>query len=288
MDHKYFDKWEFKQALDLIEINPLESKRLFEIYLEKYPEDYCCYTYYCSVLICLGEFEAAQKVFDYVEKIFITHKNFRSPQKMKFFEQNIKFNKIKLLIYNKKFNELYDFLCSCPRDFIDELFYGVLFYTKKQLGLLDPNRREGNSYLFKQIVRYEEKDFLEHIKKHLADYNMLEDKRNSSIFSPDFPIYDVIEEIKKYIPSNNRTCPGFLENIYIFKYDNCGREDNRLVDYFKVICFHDTKEFITMCPASKCENLPYVDLNYLVTNKENIKVKQLSQIEKFNKRFGKR
>jgi len=290
MEHKYYDRWEFKQALDLIEINPLESKRLFEIYLQKYPEDYSAYTYYCSALVCLGEFEEAKKVFDYVEKIFIKYKKFREPQKMKFFEQNILYNKIKLLIYEKRYEELYEVLNSCPKDFITDLFYGVFFYCKKQLGLLDPNRREPNSYLFKQIVRYEEKDFLEHIKKHLADYNMLEDKRNSSIFVPDFPIYEVIEEIKKYIPSNSRTYPGFLENVYTFKYDGCGREDNRLVDYFKVICFHDTQEFITICPvaAPKCENLPYIDLNYLVNNKENVKVKQLSQIEKFNKKFGRK
>lgn len=269
MEHKYYDKWEFIQALDLFENNPLESKRLFEIYLLKYPKDYSAYTYYCSTLVCLGEFEKAEKELNYVEKIFIHHKHFIDQQKIESFEQKILFIKIKLLTYTKRYEELYKVLCNCPKEYMKPIF----FYCKKQIGLLDLNRRGPNSYLFRQINNYSEKDFLEHIQKHLADYNMLEDKRNSNIFVPDFPLYKVIEEIKKYIPSNNRTYPGFFENVYIFKYNGCGREDNKLVDYFKVICLHDTQEFITMCPVSKCENLPYIDLNYLVTNKEDVKIK---------------
>lgn len=288
MEHKYFNKWEFMQALNLIETNPLESRKLFEIYLKEYPEDYSAYTYYSSVLACLGELEEAEKIFNYVEKIYVKYKYFRDAQKMKLFEQDIFYSKIKLLMYKKKYQEAYEFLCNCPKNLVTEEFAPTFFFCKKQLGLLDPNRRRPNSYLFRQIVQYDETDFLDHIQKHLADYNILEDKRNASIFVPNFPINEVIEEIKKHIPSKNRLYAGFIDNVYYFKYDGCGRENNRLVDYFKVICFHDTQEFITMCPSSKCENMPYTDLNYMITNTENAKVKQLSQIEKFNKRFGRK
>lgn len=290
MEHEYYDKYEFINALDTSESNPLEAKKLFEEYLEKYPEDYSAYTFYCSILVTLGQFKEAEKILDYIEKTAVKLKIFRQPEKVKLFKQSIIYAKVKLLQYEKRFEELYELLSSFPKQAIDEMYISTLFYCKKQLGLLDSNRREPNSYLFRQIVRYEEKDFLEHIKKHLADYNMLENKPNSNIFVPDFPIMEVIEEIKKYIPSDKRVRSGFFENIYAFKYDNCGREKNRLVDYFKVVCFDDTQEFITMCPvaAPKCENLPYIDLNYLVNNKENVKVKQLSQIEKFNKKFGRK
>ena len=35
MLNKYYDKWEFDQAFDLSETNPIESKRRYEAYLEK-------------------------------------------------------------------------------------------------------------------------------------------------------------------------------------------------------------------------------------------------------------
>ena len=42
-----------------------------------------------------------------------------------------------------------------------------------------------------------------------------------------------------------------------------------------------------MYPSLNCENLPYIDLNYLKQNinEENTKVKKISQIDKFNQRY---
>ena len=58
-----------------------------------------------------------------------------------------------------------------------------------------------------------------------------------------------------------------------------------MVDYFKVFCFNDNNNnIISMCPSNHCECLPYVDLNYLKEN-DKPKVKTISQIEKFNRRY---
>ena len=103
------------------------------------------------------------------------------------------------------------------------------------------------------------------------------------MFVSKFPINKVLEEIKKYIPSDKRIYNGFYQDTYIFKYDYCGKDDNKAADYFKVICFHNTSDFITMCPSTNCQYLPCIDLNYMA--KEKPKQKQLSQIEKFNKRY---
>ena len=40
-----------------------------------------------------------------------------------------------------------------------------------------------------------------------------------------------------------------------------------------------------MCPCENADNFPYVDLNYL-RKEDNVKVKKISQIEKFRKRYG--
>ena len=67
--------------------------------------------------------------------------------------------------------------------------------------------------------------------------------------------------------------------------NECGRVDNKLANYFKVVCLHDTKDFITMCPVLEGENLPYIDINYLKEEKETSKVKRISQTEKFYQRY---
>ena len=139
--------------------------------------------------------------------------------------------------------------------------------------------------MMNQIVEFHEEDFLEHIQKHTANYNMNLEHPNRAIFAPDFPLESVVQEIKKYIPSDKRLCYGFFVDTYVFRYDECGRYFHKIVDYFQVICFDDGQNhLITMYPAYNCENLPFIDLNYM-KEKEKPKVKTLSQIEKFNRRY---
>lgn len=286
MEAKYFNRHEFKQALSIINSNPLESKIRFEQYLEKYPKDYCTYTHYAWVLITLGLFDEAEKILDLVESLVAADKKFANNfDKINIIKQDIIINKSRLLGYQKKYDELYKF-CTKNYEILDDPdINSTIFYCKKQLGLIDPDRRTPNSYLFRQIVDYQESDFIDHIQKHLADYNMNVDEPNKNIFSADFPINEVIAEIKKHMPSNKRLFAGTYDDTYIFKYNNCGRDNNKSVDYFKVVCFHDTNNMITLCPSSNCECLPYVDLNYLIRNNEVPKVKRLSQAEKFNQRY---
>ena len=66
LDHngKYFDEWEFNQALSFIATNPLVAKLKFQRYLKKYPKDYSAYIYYTVPLITLGEFKEAEKILE--------------------------------------------------------------------------------------------------------------------------------------------------------------------------------------------------------------------------------
>lgn len=287
MGNKYFNEWEFHQAFSFVNTNPLEAKIKYEEYLKKYPKDYSTYPYYASILITLGLFNEAEEVLKFVEITSSRDSSFsKNLTKLKFFKKNILYNRLRLLAYQDKFDELYQFSLDHLQEIKIMDANSVFFYCKKKIGKLDLNKRDQNSYLFRQIVEYKESDFLEHIKKHMADYNKNINIPNNSIFGPDFPIHEIVEEIKKYIPSDNRLFTGYLGDLYVFKYNQCGRENNKLVDYFKVVCFHDTKDFITMCPSSDCQELPYIDLNYLIPENKNIKLKRLSQIDKFNKKYN--
>lgn len=286
MKKDYFNKLEFKKAISIIEVNPLESKLRFEAYINNYPEDYYAYVYYIGTLITLKEFDKAEDMFNELNTKFKRNGHFcNQTEKLKLLKQSISFAKLRLLVSQGKYEEAINLFYE-PFNFSNDIdLNSVIYYCNKQLGKTIIQNRESKSYLIRQIMEYKESDFKDHIKKHSDDFNINSENPNGSIFNPDFPIKNIIEEIKKYIPScDKKICPGFYEDVYIFKYDECGRDNGKLVDYFKVICFNNTQEFITMYPVDKCENLPIIDINYLNTNNKQ-KVKRMSQIERFNKKY---
>lgn len=288
MKKQYFNKFEFKKALSIYQTDPIEAKNKFEEYLKKYPEDYCTYTYYIGVLIELGKFDEAEKVLNYTVKKVNDDSNFlKQKTKLKLFQDNIFYCKLRLLSYNEKYYELYK-VCTNNYNLISQMsLESIDFYAKVKNNMINEDFRESVSYGLKQMIKYEESDFLEHVKKHLPDCIYDVDNPNKNLFMSDFPLEKVINETKKYIPSNKCLFPGFYENIYVFKYTCCGKDNNKTVNFFKVICYHNTQNYITMVPCADCENLPYVDLDYLINTNDIPKVKTLSQIEKFNKRYNK-
>lgn len=284
MQELYYDRWEFLQAYDLIHNDPIRSKLLFEEYIKKYPDDYSAQNYYVYLLIILGNIDEASDFLNNMEQAMYYNSKFCNYfDKIKFVNKGIFLNKIRLYAREGEYKELYAYFIRNRQIFDDGDLLVVPFYCRSKLGLIDKNK-EYSSYLYGQIANYSEDNFLKHILRHTADFNMDLDKPNSSIFVPSFPINKVLEEVKKHIPSEKGLGYGFFEDTYVFKYNECGRNKNKIVDYFKVICFHENNNLITMCPSEDCENFPYTDLNYLV-KEDKLKVKSLSQIEKFNKRY---
>jgi len=288
MRTKYFNQFEFKDAIGFIDKNPSLAKIKFEEYLKKYPKDYSTYPYYISCLITLVYFDNTKRLVNHLKKVKYINDSFKHQQrKIKILENNIVFCYCRLLSYKNKFEELYEFCKDNLDTIIDLKITILLLYCKSKLNILDEKLKDENKYLYGQIIEYKEDNFFEHIKEHFADYNKDLDNPNSSIFSVDFPIDSIIETVKSHIPSDKRLFTGFFQDTYVFKYDYCGRVDNKTTNYFKVICFNNTKNIITMFPCSNCEELPCIDLNYINQNKnnENTKVKRLSQIDKFNQRY---
>lgn len=282
---KYFDKWEFNDAVDSFKENPFTAKIKIENYIKKYPYDFTIYPFYAGILIGIGELENAEKILDLAQQK--EYEGSCKDRKEKLLRRDIFYCRVKLLSYQKKYEELYNLLQSKKALSDDNDFYRIEFYCKRKMGLtLSPNEsRTPMSYIYRQIIEYRESDFRDHIKKHLADAE--EDiEKSEAVFAYNFPIDKVIEEVKKYIPSDKKINNGFYDNIYIFKYDYCGKVDNKTVDYLEVVCFDDTQDIITISPTSTGKNFPYVDLNYLANNKTNPKVRKISQIDKFSQRYG--
>ena len=286
MKNSKYDTWEFKRANYLMNTNPVASKAQYESYLEKYPNDYAAWSFYIVVLLTLGEFDRATEELNNLLLNYEPYNSIKMKERQRQFKRDITFIKMKLYSYQGKYRELYKLVNENKdlQDLVD--LRPTLFYCKKKLGLLDHNKRGGigdsNGYLYKQIVEYKEEDFMDHIKKHINNEHKT-DNDSDGIFNQDFPINKAIDKIKEIIPSKEAIYFGIFDDTYIFKYDNCGIDNNKRTDYFKVIAFHGTNELITMTPTTVYENLPIIDINSI---REDKTLKKTSQIDKFNKRFG--
>ena len=292
MQNMFFGEEEFQYVLNTIERNPLEARDLFIKYLNKYSKDYYARAYYVQLLIRLNMNDLAMQEYNNIVNEVANDKRYTKTKKQNHgFKFVMAVNKMKLLVIQEKYQELYDYITNIEND---DLFLSedmkwknyLLHYCKVKLGLIT-EKSILYSYRYNQVVDYSEELFFDHIRKHEADFNMESDIVNDNIFVPDFPIKEIVNEIKKYIPSENCLRPGYFEDIYFFKYDNCGRVNNKLVNYFTAVAFYNTNHFLTMCPVNSTQNTKAIDLNYMI-KKDEPKVKKLSQIDKFNMRYNRK
>lgn len=287
MQKDFYNKMEFEKLVKILNSDPTRARLGFEEYLEKYPKDYCARTMYASVLVRLQEFELAQKVLDATEIEIARNGHFaKHSEKVQSIELRIFYNRLTILSHTGRFKELYEYILK-HETLSKEIQTDILMlYIKKQLGILEESKSRKKGYIINQIIDYSENDMLEHVKRYSASDN--KSINNQIEFAPDISLEEIIREVKQNLKPKNKLCCGLYDDRYIFKYDECGQRNNRKTDYFKVICFQNTGDIITMYPTTDCENLPYVDLNYMKQSpgEESKKVKIISQRDKFYRRYG--
>lgn len=284
---KYYNRLLFTKAMKLTNSNPYEAKRLYEEYLDQYPTDCLAWTLYASILITLKEFDLASMILDRAEEMINQYKRKGDDfQEQHADERNLLFGRIRIMSFRGQYKKLLDFLEENP--IVEEKYHldEVKLLCKKKLGICF-TQRDDYPYLARQIIKYEVQDMMHRVEYHGADYNAVMD-RQENVFAVDFPLQKIIDEIDKYIPSEEHSyCPGVIADCYYFKYDTCGKENQKATNFIKVTCFHNTGDIITVTPVLEGENLNYIDLNYL-KEKTTEKPKQMSRIEKFYQRYRKK
>ena len=262
------------------------ARKCIEQYIKVYPNDYTGWFFYIEVLITLQEYELAGEILKRIcDKYKKDPINKNKPRKMKYFEQIEEQTKIRFYLATHQYDDALDYI-EYAESLKNYQQLELKIYCMNKLGIKTNTSSE--TYNCRQMINYSEQDTLNEMRQRIAisnndPYNYYLEKR----FSEDFPLEKVFEEVKKRLSDDNKLCFGYYNDIYIFKYDLCGRVDGKIQDYFKASCFHDTHDIIILYPTFNCENLPYVDLNYL-NKTENPNQKRLSQIDKFNKRYTKR
>ena len=285
MKNNFYNAVEFKNAISNIRNNPWTAKVLLENYISKYPKDYSGRIYYIDDLITLNMIDdAVEYMNDLIDEVN-GNNQFLKSEKYEIFASKLFPNMIKILAAQGKYKRIYS-LIQEQISWFDNQHYCLKLFCEVKLGIINKDNIDMSSmtYIEKQIINYEEESLVNHLIKHLADGNINRLETNKNIFSSNFDLNRILQEIKKYIPSDNKLISTPLSDYYIFKYNDCGREENKITDYFKVICFHNTDKIITMLPIRNSGNIQNVDLNYLIDNKPS---NNISQIDKFNKRFNK-
>ncbi len=287
---KYYDVLRFRSIMDIYSINIVEAMKRFDAYFEEYPEDYSSYPYYINLLITIGKFKKAEELMGKIESLAKISSTFHvDDEKMKHFKYKMAMCRARILVFENRYKEALDFCRDCGadpdlRDAADDLG-AIIFYCRNKLGFMRKEiRPDIKSYLFRQVLVYNEADLLDHIKKHLYSEEEQEDV-NTCFFVQGFPIQEVLKEVKKRISGKNTLYQEFISTTHYFKFDGCGRVDNKIVNYFKVVAIVGTSDLITIYPCREGEYLPHDDLSHL-KKEDDVKVERPSQIDKFRRRYG--
>ena len=288
-NNKYFD---YKNTQNIYRYEAQDTKvalELLEQYVEVYPEDISLRENYLTLLIKANHFEKAFEVLNELEPRATREKlgYMKDKKRREEIISSMTSSKIKLLLRTGRYQEAYDFIQeknSNGEAMNMENISSLIFFLKTNLGLSSPNREDQSCYLFTQMAEYREEDFIEHAKRHIYGYET--EDYSVGLFYKDFPIEEIFNEIKENINIENRVSKGILDDLYYFKYDNCGRVGDTKCDYLVIIALANSNNYITMYPEISPLNYPYVDLNY-IKEEEDVKVKKKSMVDKFYQRYGK-
>ncbi|MBP3461310.1 MAG: hypothetical protein J6K21_02760 [Bacilli bacterium] len=231
-----------------------------------------------NVLYYLGKIELMDKNYDnaiqYFSKI--------SDKKVKTYK-SAKLKEIMILIKQEKYKEAYELFKIVSNIKLniesDNLERMILIYLNKKLNLnIDI---KCNHYIEKLIVEYNKEVVIKHISKHkYYDSN----KSIHTLFNHGIDIEKIYDFAYNNISEENYIDNNFTD-CYILRYNNVGINEKGVYNYLKVVTLPNSKEIITIYP---CDN---IHINNIIYNEEintleKPKIKKISQVDKFNKKYG--
>ena len=265
--------------LDMFEKNYANAEKLFKTLIDTEEEEYALY----QLAVLEGRQQRYANAYKLYENLLETSQREYALKKLIFLD-----------IREKDYDVAYDHFQEINNQSIKEHLIDTMFYLKYQLGILG-NADGCKSYYCMQVINYDEKRAIEHIMNHLYENK---DKRKHTQFDTNVDINELFNEVKVKLQYEKVTSFQ-LNDYYLLDCDYpIGTADGIKTTKIKVVTLPNTKQIITMYPvvsSDKYDNRSYnfddideVDLEE-TTEIEKPAVKQktrLSQIEKFNKRYG--
>ena len=155
---------------------------------------------------------------------------------------------------------------------------------------IDVKTKKGDKcdYIKTQIFQYSTILALEHIQ---SDHGYSKDKSSesqSSSFSNNVNIKYLFDVVRNQVKDSEKANRDDVLEVHYFTVPNIGYYNNELCNYLKVIVIPNTDHVISMYPINDLGFESSYNLEYdyeTLFNIEKNKVKNLSQIEKFNRRY---
>lgn len=192
---------------------------------------------------------------------------------------------INLDIKNEKYESAYQKykdLQKCS-DYVDDKHFKQMgIFLEHKLGILKLKFFEKETYFVQQLLNYNEDLALEHIKLHL---DKQKGKASHSVYSESVDVdelyYFAKEQILNIQPRDYDICDKY--NIRCNKVIG-ETVENKLTDTLRVVTLSNTKDILTMYPIPAIDNEMKLEENIVKTKY----IKKESQIDKFNRRYGKK
>lgn len=221
----------------------------------------------------------------YNAKIEISKKNYDealslletiSKDNLRIYKQML-YKKICILIKKERYKEAYDTFIilkeyDCNKNY-ENKYNSLEKYLKDKLN--QSCDIEPESYVEKLLFNYDYNQVINHIQKHKEENN---NKLNHTIFNSNIDIESLYNYVLDNLNDDNFVINSFID-VYILEYPNVGSDNNKILNYLKVITLPNSKKIITMYPYDK-----YVNESYI--KPKNEKTKTLSRIDKFNKKYN--
>ena len=304
MAKDYFNRHEYVKIINMIEYDVFAARDMVEKYIEQYPLDYSAYCVYANTLVETGRFKEAEEILELAEYKSKRQKKYIESSRSKLFYKDLVFARMRIFAHTGR---LYQFLDACGDNkeiLLDANINLSLAITcfAHETDLTRKNRDEVFGYTAKQYIEYREEELKRNIIELHSEAGISEDNnRLTGMFYRDFPLDEVIEEVKKYIPSDKVHYDGMVNNAYYFRYDSNGKcagnrdrnktktynkDEIRLQDtnYFKVLVFEKNNKIFDIYPCENTKGFEYVDLNYL-KEKTEPKAEKKDKVALFYKKY---
>ena len=190
----------------------------------------------------------------------------------------------KVYFINCYYKEAYDLLVNAPQALKFEHYNDNMpdiseFKKLLEIRLGIYKEQTNESVLIQKVLHYDRAKSIKHVRKHLKESGIID----HSIFN-DIDVNKLFSLVEESIKSSKKMQRFTFNDLYMFEFYRIGQDNsNKLM----VITNKGTNEIISMYPTQsdiKCQI--NANLYQLVLEEEASKVKKISQIDKFNKRYG--
>lgn len=263
-----------------------EALKALNKYAREYPRDNTIPLLYADLLYRMGDYSSAHEYLNQFELPENANKILRNKYQLLL---------IKLAMEERKFDKAFHYYMKAIKQIDDSKEMNgydqilssttLYFFLKQRAGLLRDDEIEiATSYLNTQILAFDEERTIEHVIQ--SSEGSISDSFNMDKYSFTVDIrklFNMVNASKIDVPSLYSS-PVLRERFY--KYENVGTTpEGEILDYFVASSFYDTDEIVALYPAKFRSGMDYTD----ITPRRNVttnKVRRLSQIEKFNRKYN--